>query len=41
MKKNIKRIIAAIATSIMMMSFSGCGSSSTSADGKSKELNLI
>lgn len=41
MKKNIKRIIAAIAMSIMMISCVGCGSSSTSADGKSKEVNLI
>lgn len=42
MKKNIKKFIAAISTSIMMMSFAGCGSSvGTSAEGGSKELNLI
>lgn len=42
MKKNIKKIIAAISTSIMMMSFAGCGSSvETTTEGGSKELNLI
>ncbi len=41
MKKNIKKIIASIAATVMMMSFAGCGDSAGSETESGKELNLI
>lgn len=39
MKKNIRRFLAAIAASVMVMGFAGCGDGS--ANGENNEINLI